>query len=96
MLLEGKNELSLDDLDKVNGGVIVNPGILHAYWVIDEKTGEVLDNRTVRKAAAYEICKHANVSQEVMDAGAFRRKYGFDMPSFKQTGEVDYWKTHTK
>ena len=87
-------ELNEEELDNVAGGVIVDRGMFD-YWIIDEKTGKIIDNEHCNPDSAEEIAKHAGVSTEKISMDECKKRYGLIAdpkdPNYTYPGDINYW-----
>ena len=71
-------ELDLEKLEGVSGGLIVDPGYMRRYQIVDDKTGEILahnwSNKNARKTA-----ENLNVSTEVISMAEYKKRFGKDI-----------------
>ncbi len=71
-------ELDPEKLEGISGGLIVDPGYMRHYRIVDDKTGEILahnwSNKNARKTA-----ENLNVSTEVISMAEYKKRFGKDI-----------------
>lgn len=77
-------ELELDTLENVSGGLIVDPGGINNYRIVDDKTGEILDSRRWFKEDAIELADDLNVSNKIISMAEYKKRFGKDL-------DMDIW-----
>jgi len=71
-------ELNPEELGGVAGGLIVDPGNLYDYRIVDDTTGEVLDRRWRTKDAVRSAADH-RVSGEIITLEEYKKRFGKDL-----------------
>ena len=71
-------ELNLEELGEVAGGLIVDPGGIHSYRIVDDTTGEVLDKRWYGKDAMRSADNHG-VSREIITLEEYKKRFGKEL-----------------
>ena len=69
-------EISMDDMAKVSGGVIVEEGD-GKYWVVRQDGTVYAPAPSLEKAI--EFCKTLSISTEVMTREEYKRRFGRDL-----------------
>ena len=60
-----KKELTLEELNEVNGGYIVDRGFWSRYWIVSDYTGNVIDTAFF-KVDANAVCETRTISNYVI------------------------------
>ena len=58
-------ELAQEQLEEVNGGMIIERGFWHNYWIVSDYNGRVL-GQTFFKSGAEDICESRKCSKHLM------------------------------
>ena len=79
-----KKELTLDELNEVNGGYIVDRGFWFRYWIVSDYTGIVIDTAFF-KSDANDVCETRTISNYVISEEKYnewmdRKKKGLPGP----------------
>ncbi len=72
-------ELELDTLENVSGGLIVDCGFARDYRIVDDKTGEILDSDCFAKKSAVRTAHDLNVSREIISMDEYKKRFGRDI-----------------
>ena len=72
-------ELELEQLEGISGGLIVDCGDCYDYRIVDDKTGEILDSNRWYKNHARETAEVLNVSCEIISMAEYKRRFGKDI-----------------
>ena len=72
-------ELELDTLENVSGGLIVDCGKLRDYRIVDDKTGEILDSDCFATKSAERTAEFLNVSTEIISMDEYKKRFGKDI-----------------
>ena len=72
-------ELELDALENVSGGLIVDCGYMREYRVVDDKTGEILDSISICRPTAEMLALNLNVSRESINMKEYKERFGKDI-----------------
>ncbi|MBQ8137185.1 MAG: hypothetical protein IJ174_07115 [Clostridia bacterium] len=60
-----EKELTLEDMNKANGGYIVDRGFWSRYWIVSDYTGNVIDTAFF-KIDANATCETRTISNQVI------------------------------
>ena len=71
-------EIELDALEEVSGGLIVDPGFTRKARVVDDETGKVLYSAWSFKNAKKEAVSRG-VSDEVISLAEYKKLFGKDL-----------------
>ena len=71
-------ELNLEELGEVAGGLIVKPGGIYPYRIVDDTTGEVLDRWWKRSDAERYATEH-QVSREIITLEEYKKRFGKEL-----------------
>ena len=79
-----KKELTLEELNEVNGGYIVDRGFWSRYWIVSDYTGNVIDTAFF-KVDANAVCETRTISNYVISEEKYndwmdRKKKGLPGP----------------
>ena len=72
-------ELDLEKLKGISGGLIVNCGAWRNARVVDEKTGEILDTHNWYLKDARKTAEKLNVSTEIISMAEYKERFGKDL-----------------
>lgn len=71
---ENIKEISLEELDKIDGGLIVNRGIFNKYWVVDDQTGDVIAQFSFSGDAIW-AARSKGVSDKVISEKEYYKRF---------------------
>ncbi|MBR4509871.1 MAG: hypothetical protein IKS13_04215 [Ruminococcus sp.] len=77
-------ELDLEQIEGISGGLIVDPGGINNYRIVDDKTGEILDSRRWFKEDAIGLADDLNVSNKIISMAEYKKRFGKDL-------DMDIW-----
>lgn len=85
-------ELELDALENVSGGLVVDCGNYRNYRIVDDKTGKILDTEWYATGNAKEVAEQLNVSKEVISMEEYKRRFGkeLDLDTRIDSGKEPY------
>ena len=69
-------ELDLEKLEGISGGLIVDCGNFHNYRIVDDKTGEILDTKWFLTKNAKITAEALNVSTEIISIAEYTKRFG--------------------
>ena len=69
-------ELDLEKLEGISGGLIVDCGNFHNYRIVDDKTGEILDSAWFLTKNAKLTAEALNVSTEIISMTEYKNRFG--------------------
>ena len=72
-------ELDLEQLEGVSGGLIVKCGFTHDYRIVDDKTGEILGSDMFARKSAENTADDLNVSREIISMAEYKNRFGKDL-----------------
>ena len=72
-------ELDLEQLEGISGGLIVDCGFTRDYRIVDDKTGEILDSDCFAKKSAERTAHDLNVSREIISMDEYKKRFGRDI-----------------
>ena len=72
-------ELELDALENVSGGLIVDCGDFRHYRIVSDETGEILDSDRATKKTAGRTAEFLNVSTEIISMDEYKKRFGKDI-----------------
>ena len=72
-------ELDLEQLEGVSGGLIVKCGFTRDYRIVDDKTGEILDSDMFARKSAERTADDLNVSREIISMAEYKKRFGKDL-----------------
>ncbi len=72
-------ELDLEQIEGISGGLIVDPGYFHQYRIVDDKTGEILDSRHLYTVDAKIVAEALNVSDKIISMDEYKKRFGKDL-----------------
>ena len=75
-------ELNLEELGEVAGGLIVKPGGIYPYRIVDDTTGEVLDQWWSKKNAEEYAANHG-LSREIITPEEYKKRFGKELDMSK-------------
>ena len=75
-------ELNLEELGEVAGGLIVDPGNIFDYRIVDDTTGEVLDKWYGTDNAVRSADDHG-VSREIITLEEYKKRFGKELDMSK-------------
>jgi hypothetical protein len=70
-------ELNLDEMDKVSGGLIVKDAATNKYWVT--KDDGVVVFPAPNKACAVDLAKALKVEQEIITLEEYKKRFGHEL-----------------
>ena len=74
---DGKKELTLNELDNVNGGLIVKDAATNKYWVT--KDDGVVVFPAPNKACAVDLAKALKVEPEIITLEEYKKRFGHEL-----------------
>ena len=75
-------ELNLEELGEVAGGLIVKPGGIYPYRIVDDTTGEVLGQWWSKKNAE-EYADNHGLSREIITPEEYKKRFGKELDMSK-------------
>lgn len=72
-----KKELTLNELDNVNGGLIVKDAATNKYWVT--KDDGVVVFPAPNKACAVDLAKALKVKPEIITLEEYKKRFGHEL-----------------
>lgn len=72
-------ELELDALENVSGGLIVDCGDFRHYRIVSDETGEILDSRHWYTVDAKIVAECLNVSDKIISMAEYKKRFGKDI-----------------
>ncbi|SEL41979.1 hypothetical protein SAMN02910353_02582 [Ruminococcus sp. YRD2003] len=72
-------ELDLEQLEGISGGLIVDCGFARDYRIVDDKTGEILDSDCYSTESAKRTALDLNVSREIISMDEYKKRFGKDI-----------------
>ena len=68
-------ELSMEELDKINGGLVVYRGLFDKCWVVNDQTGAVIGKYSFEGDAKW-AAGSKGVSTEVISEKEYYKRFG--------------------